>query len=159
MNGRQRWTARTDGRDGRTAGTAGTAGTDARDGRQGRTAGTDGRQGRTPGTDGRDGRQGQTEASRDGRQGQTEGSRDRDNCGESATPAGPCRRPIASRAHSTRVCSLSACFTDTLNWLNSSNVLVGRRQTFSTVARIWLLSGGDAINPSEQIANEPAACP
>ncbi|XP_077459493.1 uncharacterized protein LOC144075915 isoform X3 [Stigmatopora argus] len=75
MNGRQRWTARTDGRDGRTAGTAGTAGTDARDGRQGRTAGTDGRQGRTPGTDGRDGRQGQTEASRDGRQGQTEGSR------------------------------------------------------------------------------------
>ncbi|XP_077475346.1 uncharacterized protein LOC144088668 isoform X14 [Stigmatopora argus] len=115
------------------------------DGRDGRTAGTDGRQGRTAGTDGRDRRRDQ---GMDGRQGRTAGTdrgikgvdgrhglmddRDRDNC---------------------------ACFTDTLNWLNSSNVLVGRRQTFSTVARIWLLSGGDAINPSEQIANEPAACP
>ncbi|XP_077475343.1 uncharacterized protein LOC144088668 isoform X13 [Stigmatopora argus] len=73
------------------------------DGRDGRTAGTDGRQGRTAGTDGRDRRRDQDfwawTDGRDGRQGQTEGSRDRDNC---------------------------ACFTDTLNWLNSSNVLVGR---------------------------------
>ncbi|XP_077475337.1 uncharacterized protein LOC144088668 isoform X7 [Stigmatopora argus] len=109
------------------------------DGRDGRTAGTDGRQGRTAGTDGRDrrrdqgtdGRDRQRDQGVDGRHGLMD-DRDRDNC---------------------------ACFTDTLNWLNSSNVLVGRRQTFSTVARIWLLSGGDAINPSEQIANEPAACP
>ncbi|XP_077475342.1 uncharacterized protein LOC144088668 isoform X12 [Stigmatopora argus] len=81
-------------------------------GRQRWTAGTDGRQGRT---DGRDGRQGRTAGTDGGIKGRTAGTdrgikgvdgrhglmddRDRDNC---------------------------ACFTDTLNWLNSSNVLVGR---------------------------------
>ncbi|XP_077470057.1 uncharacterized protein LOC144085006 isoform X4 [Stigmatopora argus] len=30
---------------------------------------------------------------------------------------------------------------------------------FSTVARIWLLSGGDAKYPSQQFANEPAMSP
>ncbi|XP_077475341.1 uncharacterized protein LOC144088668 isoform X11 [Stigmatopora argus] len=84
-----------------------TAGTD---GRQGRTDGRDGRQGRTAGTDGgiktfghgrtagTDGRDRQRDQGVDGRHGLMD-DRDRDNC---------------------------ACFTDTLNWLNSSNVLVGR---------------------------------
>ncbi|XP_077470056.1 uncharacterized protein LOC144085006 isoform X3 [Stigmatopora argus] len=38
-------------------------------------------------------------------------------------------------------------------------LLTSARQSFSTVARIWLLSGGDAKYPSQQFANEPAMSP
>ncbi|XP_077475335.1 uncharacterized protein LOC144088668 isoform X5 [Stigmatopora argus] len=113
------------------------------DGRDGRTAGTDGRQGRTAGTDGRDRRRDQ---GMDGRQGRTAGT-DRGIKGQ--------RQLRVLHGHSEL-----AQFFKRFGWKESCRcLLTSARQTFSTVARIWLLSGGDAINPSEQIANEPAACP
>ncbi|XP_077469154.1 uncharacterized protein LOC144084511 isoform X2 [Stigmatopora argus] len=85
MNGRQRWTARTDGRDGRQGRTPGTDGRDRR--RDQGTDGRDGRQGRTAGTDGRDRQRDQAITfpppcgllGVDGRHGLMD-DRDRDNC-------------------------------------------------------------------------------
>ncbi|XP_077475338.1 uncharacterized protein LOC144088668 isoform X8 [Stigmatopora argus] len=112
-------------------------------GRQRWTAGTDGRQGRT---DGRDGRQGRTAGTDGGIKGRTAGT-DRGIKGQ--------RQLRVLHGHSEL-----AQFFKRFGWKESCRcLLTSARQTFSTVARIWLLSGGDAINPSEQIANEPAACP
>ncbi|XP_077475331.1 uncharacterized protein LOC144088668 isoform X3 [Stigmatopora argus] len=129
------------------------------DGRDGRTAGTDGRQGRTAGTDGRDRRRDQ-------------GTDGRDRQRDQAITFHPLRTFWRGRTARTdgrqgqrqlRVLhghSELAQFFKRFGWKESCRcLLTSARQTFSTVARIWLLSGGDAINPSEQIANEPAACP